>query len=226
LNLRHDIVDLRSITSLISNSALTSVEHDAPGFDKTHAEGQTIEVPEGHYAEDSMKATVVPNRNMMMLSIAGAVAINYGYSRIATGVHGGDHFIYPDCRPTFISYVQDAIAAGNEGFHKFPFNDALAGYEAIYAPYLNETKADIAFEALRLNVPLHLTWSCYKGVANHCGRCGTCVERLEAIDEAATKWVRALKEQTGGSVFGVANLDKTIYDDTEFWKTQVKSNAK
>lgn len=204
LDLRHDIVDLRGLTELISNSALTShaSEHDQ------------IAVPDGHYAEASMKLTVVPNRNMIMLSIAAGVAVNNKYRRIATGVHNGDHFIYPDCRPQFLNHTADAIAAGNEGFHNLDF-------DILYAPFLNLTKADIAARAIELRVDLSTTWSCYKGGMKHCGRCGTCVERLEAINEAQQRWMRALASD-GVNVIAVTNKDTTEYEDTEYWKTAVQ----
>lgn len=164
------------------------------------------EVPEGHYGEDSMKATVVPNRNLMMLSIAGAVAVAMGADRILTGVHAGDHFIYPDCRPEFISYASLAIANGNEGFSNLKF-------DCIDAPYMHATKADIAFNAISHRLPFHRTWSCYKGGRNHCGKCGTCVERLEAIAEASKRWYE---------LEGEVIVDETVYDDTSFWREAIK----
>lgn len=132
-----------------------------------------VDVPEGHYAEDSMRATVVPNRNAIMLSIAAGIAVGRHYDAVATGVHGGDHFIYPDCRPNFIAALSLAFAIGNDGF-------APDGF-AIYAPFLYQTKADIAAEGERLGVPWADTWSCYQGAAVHCGACGTCFERREAF---------------------------------------------
>lgn len=225
LGLRHDTVDLTDLTHLISNSALTSKDYllgDGGSWDdKTKP---AIEVPDGHYAEETMKATVVPNRNMIMLSIAAGIAVNRKANFIATGVHAGDHFIYPDCRPQFLHTCGMAIWDGNEGFHNFNY-DAFGG--AIRAPFVEKTKADIAYRALELGVPIHLTWSCYKGGENHCGRCGTCVERLEAIDEAVKhinhmptdryeEFVRKTDKQPGN------RWDETIYDDNEFWKTAVK----
>lgn len=178
LNAKHHTIDMRSITNLISSSSLTSDQ----------------EVPDGHYAEQTMKATVVPNRNMMMLSIATAVAISEGAQYVATGVHGGDHFIYPDCRHEFIVSASAALLIGNVGF-----GDGFAG---ILAPFIHKDKAWVAREGDRLNVSWTDTWSCYKGGVNHCGRCGTCVERAEAF------WL--------GEV-----TDPTIYDDDDFWQSQV-----
>lgn len=168
------------------------------------------EVPEGHYAADNMKATIVPNRNMMMIAIAGAIAVARKADAVVTGVHSGDHFIYPDCRPEFIDHTSAALVVGNEGF----------GLEwGVMAPFSNWTKEDIAYEALRLNVPLYDTWSCYKGGEKHCGKCGTCVERLEAIDGALKRW---------RSIYGdtMTPLDFTKYEDTEFWKTAIKEGTK
>lgn len=222
LNLRHDIVDLTGITRLISNSALTSQSDNrfaaakAAGMlvtDEMLASEKAIEVPDGHYAEETMKQTVVPNRNMIMLSIAAGIAVNNKYETIAIGVHAGDHFIYPDCRPEFIDAASETIAIGNKGFHNFNGGEA-----PIYAPFINWSKADIAYEALELLVPLHLTWSCYKGNAKHCGRCGTCVERLEAIDAAIRLW-ESMPDDEGNQR---AALDLTEYEDTEYWKHAVR----
>lgn len=219
LGLRHDTIDLTGITHLISNSALTAPLVDSDGDivppfdgDLDHVKPR-IDVPEGHYAQDNMKLTVVPNRNMIMLSIAAGVAINNSYKLIATGVHAGDHFVYPDCRPEFIQYLNDAIVLGNGGFGAL--EERVPGttpQEFIYAPFSNISKTDIAKRAFRLDVPLAETWSCYKGGEVHCGRCGTCVERLEAISEAAT-------DLYGEKAANLGLFDPTVYADSEFWKT-------
>src|SRR5687767_162893 len=216
LGLRHDTVDLTGITHLISNSALTSAT-TVPATGNTF---DIIEVPEGHYAEETMKLTVVPNRNMIMLSIAAGVAVNNGYRAIATGVHAGDHFVYPDCRPRFLNAAAAAIIAGNQGFGAIPewiegepLEGDLTGF--VLAPYLFSSKADIAFRALQLGVPLHLTWSCYKGGDVHCGRCSTCVERLEAIDEA----IRRTISNDNSDIY---SEDQTEYEDTEYWKQAIR----
>lgn len=151
-------------------------------------------MPEGSYDAESMKATVVPNRNMIMLALAAGFAVAENAQFIATAVHAGDHAIYPDCRPDFIGKLEAAIKSGNEGFIDPNFE--------IRTPYLYKTKTEIAKRAGELDVPIDLTWSCYKGGAYHCGRCGTCVERLEAISQAGVE-------------------DKTIYMDSEFWKEAV-----
>jgi 7-cyano-7-deazaguanine synthase len=133
------------------------------------------DVPDGHYAEETMKATVVPNRNMIMLSIAVGYAVTVEAGNgVWTGVHSGDHFIYPDCRPQFIQRVNETAKVANEGFMQWlP--------EAITAPFLGSTKADICGLGAELGVDFRKTWSCYKGGVIHCGRCGTCVERKEAF---------------------------------------------
>jgi 7-cyano-7-deazaguanine synthase len=158
---------------------------------------------------------------MIRLSIACGIAVNRKANTIAAGMHSGDHFIYPDCRPKFIFSVGMAMLQGNEGFHNFDLSDDVvidgkSFYSAkpITTPFLDKTKADIAYRALELGVPLHMTWSCYKGGENHCGRCGTCVERLEAVHEALMR--------RANDIHGWKEVDLTVYDDTEFWKTQIK----
>ena len=238
LGLRHDIVDLTGLTHLISNSALTSnkVDVKAKEFIRDSAaltvrltdqvvyvgedrQPVPIEVPEGHYAEDNMKQTVVPNRNMIMLSIAAGIAVNRGAVMVAAAMHGGDHFIYPDCRPGFIAAANAAIVLGNGGFGAIPETpDDAVPAQFIYVPFLHATKADIAYQALQLGVPLHMTWSCYKGGEKHCGRCGTCVERLEAINEAQQR-IAENPPKDWDSPYKME--DHTVYDDDEFWKTAV-----
>lgn len=211
LGLRHDIVDLTNLTHLISNSALTS----ATTVPATGSTFDVIEVPDGHYAEETMKATVVPNRNMIMLSIAAGIAVNRGANFVATAVHAGDHFIYPDCRPVFIESVSKTVYYGNEGF-----GDFISPINAVNAPFIHWSKEEIAYRAIQLGVPFHMTWSCYKGSEKHCGRCGTCVERLEAIDKAIGQ-INA-NFHTRGGAHEYVQIDKTEYEDTKFWRTAVK----
>lgn len=221
--LRHDVVDLTGITHLISKSALTSsiVNHieGVPEFENQHA----IEVPEGHYAEENMKLTVVPNRNMIMISIAAGVAVNNGYKVVATGVHAGDHFVYPDCRPRFIDAANAAIVIGNQGFGAVPENidgDAhTTPYSMLYAPFMDMTKTDIAIKAFQLSVPFEETWSCYQGGEMHCGRCGTCVERLEAIHDAA-------ENLYGAKAANMSMFDPTPYADIDFWREATNKEVK
>lgn len=130
------------------------------------------EIPEGHYADDNMKSTVVPFRNGIMLSIAAGLAESRGLKKVMLANHGGDHAIYPDCRPEFVDAMSDAIRLGT--------------YEGVVidAPYTLITKSDIARIGKRIGVDYNLTYSCYKGGETHCGKCGTCVERMEALREA------------------------------------------
>jgi len=136
-----------------------------------------VAVPEGHYAEESMKQTVVPNRNLILLSLAAAHGLAEGCDAIGYAAHTGDHAIYPDCRPEFVHAAQIAFRLGNWGA------DGLQ----VLAPFLGWLKADIAALGAELRCPMHRTWSCYKGGTRHCGRCGTCVERREAFEMAHLK---------------------------------------
>ena len=132
-------------------------------------------IPEGHYAEENMKSTVVPFRNGIMLAIATGIAESHGLKRVYIANHGGDHTIYPDCRPDFIQAMDGAATAGT-------FVNVR-----IEAPYTNITQADIVRRGTALGVDYSKTWSCYKGSDVHCGKCGTCVERKEAFLEAGVK---------------------------------------
>ncbi|HXX54696.1 MAG TPA: 7-cyano-7-deazaguanine synthase QueC [Methanoregula sp.] len=129
-------------------------------------------VPEGSYADDTMKQTVVPNRNMVLLSIAAAYALGTGARRLFYGAHAGDHTIYPDCRPAFVSAMATA-------FHLCDWEDLV-----LEAPYLYLTKADIVKRGLTLGVDFSMTWTCYAGGNKPCGKCGSCDERLAAFREA------------------------------------------
>ncbi len=129
-------------------------------------------IPEGHYQDENMKSTVVPFRNGIMLAIAAGMAESYGLSHVMIANHGGDHAIYPDCRPEFISSMSNATEAGS-------YNGVT-----VLAPYTNITKGDIARRGKELGIDYNETWSCYKGGEKHCGKCGTCVERKEALHYA------------------------------------------
>jgi 7-cyano-7-deazaguanine synthase len=155
------LIDLHAagLTSVLTGSALTD---------------DTVTVPDGHYADQSMKITVVPNRNAIMLSIACALAVTREAGAVAFGAHTGDHFIYPDCRPEFVRAFEAMVNIAVEG---------LASIE-ILTPFLSMTKTDIVKLGDELKVPFERTWSCYKGGALHCGTCGTCVERREAFAQA------------------------------------------
>lgn len=161
LQLCHHVVDLRAVGALLGGSALTD-----PG----------MAVPDGHYTDESMRATVVPNRNALMLDIAVAVAVTAGSDAVAFGAHGGDHVIYPDCRAEFVHAFTASARLANDGFLPPGFR--------VLAPFLHLTKADIVQLGSRYGVPFERTWSCYRGGARHCGRCGTCTERREAFQLA------------------------------------------
>ncbi|MEO1911084.1 MAG: 7-cyano-7-deazaguanine synthase QueC [Paracoccus sp. (in: a-proteobacteria)] len=173
------LVDLSGLGAALSGSALTD----------------DIDVPDGHYAEETMRITVVPNRNPIMLTVAFGIAAANGDDAVAAAVHGGDHFIYPDCRPAFT----DAFGAMQKA--------ALDGYAdiALLVPFVHATKADIVAEGARHATPFAETWSCYKGGDRHCGRCGTCVERREAFHLA-----------------GVA--DPTDYADRDYWQAAIAAH--
>lgn len=127
------------------------------------------EIPEGHYADDNMKSTVVPFRNGIMLAIAAGLAESYDLDTIMMANHGGDHAIYPDCRPEFVDAFAKAVESGTYNGVK------------LLSPYCNITKRDIALRGRELGVDYSLTYSCYKGGPKHCGKCGTCTERREAL---------------------------------------------
>lgn len=132
-------------------------------------------IPEGHYEEENMKSTVVPFRNGIMLAIATGIAESHELKRVYIANHGGDHTIYPDCRPEFIDAMDKATSAGT-------FVDVR-----VEAPYTNISKADIVRRGTALGIDYAKTWSCYKGSEIHCGKCGTCVERKEAFADAGVK---------------------------------------
>lgn len=132
-------------------------------------------IPEGHYADDNMRSTVVPFRNGIMLAIAAGIAESEGLKYVMMANHGGDHTIYPDCRPEFVSAMSAATKAGT-----YPGIEVLA-------PYTGLTKTDIALRGKQLGIDYAETWSCYKGGERHCGKCGTCVERREALHDAGIK---------------------------------------
>lgn len=176
LNTECVVLDLTALGSQLGGSALTD----------------DIEVPHGHYASENMRVTVVPNRNMILLAAAGGVAVARGMTALATAVHAGDHYVYPDCRPEFTEAVSNTLEIATAGF----------GDVTVQAPFVNKTKADLATIGHQLGVPWADTWTCYEGGDIHCGRCATCVERIEA--------------------FALADIpDPTAYNDTDYWKEVV-----
>ena len=129
-------------------------------------------IPEGHYADENMKSTVVPFRNGIMLAIACGIAESNGLTEVMIANHAGDHAIYPDCRATFIESMSEAMSYGTYEHIK------------VVAPYTGITKGQIAEHGKALGLNYAETWSCYKGGEKHCGKCGTCVERKEALEYA------------------------------------------
>ncbi|MBP7063366.1 7-cyano-7-deazaguanine synthase QueC [Ferrovibrio sp.] len=182
LGARHDVVDIRALAQFLSSSSLIDGAADA--------------IPDGHYAEATMKSTIVPNRNAIMLTIAFGIASGMQAEAVGIAVHSGDHFIYPDCRPAFVDAFRVMQEKALEGM----------GNVALLAPFVHTSKAGIVTEGARLGVPFAETWSCYKGGDMHCGRCGTCVERAEAFHLAGIP-------------------DPTMYADRDYWKDAVKRRS-
>lgn len=154
LGVKLDVADISSLKPLFGDNALTC---------------KSAEVPEGNYAYENMKTTVVPNRNMILVAIAAARAIAIGTNSVAYAAHSGDHAIYPDCRTEFADALDNVLR--------------LCHYEPIRLErlFVNMTKADIVRLGAGLGVDFSHTWSCYKGGEKHCGKCGTCTERREAF---------------------------------------------
>ena len=147
------IVDVSSIKELFQGSSLTD----------------EIDIPKGHYEDDSMKSTVVPNRNMILISLALGYAVTKKAEEVWFGAHAGDHAIYPDCRPEFVEKM-DAVAR-------------IANYSpiAVKAPYIAMSKTEILAIGLNMQLDYGLTWTCYEGKELACGSCGACHERLESF---------------------------------------------
>ena len=134
--------------------------------------GSPDDIPEGNYDDENMKSTVVPFRNGIMLAIACGIAESNGLKRVMIANHAGDHAIYPDCRPAFVEAMSAAMQNGTYD------------HVAVFAPYTGLSKADIARRGAALGLDYSETYSCYKGREKHCGKCGTCRERREALREA------------------------------------------
>jgi 7-cyano-7-deazaguanine synthase len=155
LDVNHKVIDISAINQLLAGSSLTD----------------DIEIPQGHYEAESMKSTVVPNRNMILLSLAVGYAVSVGASQVYYGAHSGDHAIYPDCRPEFVMKMNEVCK--------------IANYESveIFSPYLTVTKSDILTDGLKMGLKYDNTWTCYNGREKACGQCGACQERLEAFSD-------------------------------------------
>lgn len=156
MKLRHEIVALPFVDQLFDSALLRSGG----------------EIPEGHYEAENMKQTVVPFRNAILLSIAAGVAESAGATGVVIAAHSGDHAIYPDCREDFMQSMAGAMRLGT-----------YAAVELL-RPFIDLDKGQIAATGHRLGVDFGRTWSCYKGGDLHCGKCGTCVERMEAFQRA------------------------------------------
>lgn len=153
LGIKHIVIDLDFMGKYFQSSLLQGADA----------------IPEGNYADENMRSTVVPFRNGIMLSIAAGLAETHELAYVMLANHAGDHTIYPDCRPEFVDSMSQAIEAGTYSQTK------------ILAPYTHITKAEIAARGKALGIDYSETWSCYKGGEIHCGKCGTCVERREAF---------------------------------------------
>ncbi len=176
LGIQHERIDLKPAMSMFKSDLLMD------GGD----------IPEGHYAEDNMKGTVVPFRNGIMLSIAAGIAESNGLDTILIANHYGDFAQYPDCRDLFIEKMDGAIKEGTDGNVQ------------LFAPYTLITKRDIAVKGSEIGVDFKNTWSCYKADTNkHCGKCGTCVERVWAL----------------------RGFDPTEYDDVDFAINELKKSG-
>jgi len=156
LGINHKVIDISAINQLIGGSSLTD---------------NSIEVALGDYENSNMVNTVVPNRNMILLSLAIGYAVSIGAEKVYYGAHSGDHDIYPDCRPIFVEKMNEVAAVAN--------------YEPteIYSPYLKSDKIGILKDGIRMGLDYSKTWTCYNGREKACGQCGSCVERLEAFEK-------------------------------------------
>ena len=153
-NIPHKVVDITAINQLLQGSSLTSKD---------------IDIPTGDYADANMKSTVVPNRNMILLSLAIGYAVSLKADKVFYGAHSGDHDIYPDCRPEFVDAINGV--------------SALANYEPIeiVSPFLHDSKLTILKTGLEMGLDYANTWTCYQGLEKACGKCGSCIERLSAF---------------------------------------------
>jgi 7-cyano-7-deazaguanine synthase len=157
LGVEQRTVDLTSLAGFLGRNSLSD---------------PSVPVPAGEYAADTMRVTTVPNRNMILLSVALAWAASLRFDAVACGAHGGEYTPYPDCRPPFAEAMDRAAQ--------------VCDWEPlrVLAPFVTWDKAAVVRRGAELGVPFELTWSCYHGGATHCGRCGTCLDRRRAFDRA------------------------------------------
>ncbi|MCI4436893.1 MAG: 7-cyano-7-deazaguanine synthase QueC [Ignisphaera sp.] len=175
LSIPHVVVDMREAFKGFKSGLLSGAEA----------------IPEGHYSDATMAATVVPFRNGIMLSVAAGIAESNDLERVMLASHAGDHAVYPDCRPEFNLYMSMAMREGT------------SNGVTLFAPFGDMTKREIGILGDELGVQWSKTYSCYKGGEIHCGKCSTCVERLEALDGL---------------------FDDTSYEDAYSWKEVVKAH--
>ena len=158
LNIKHEVVNL-DLENILAGSALVG----------------DIDIPEGNYDKEKMKQTIVPNRNMIMISVAASLVIKNDIKYLWYAAHSGDHEIYPDCRPEFI----DKMAAALEicDYHKIKFE----------APFQNLSKSEIVATGLSMDLDYSKTWTCYEGKEKPCGKCSACLERALSFEANNTE---------------------------------------
>lgn len=156
LGLSHTLIDIGYPESIFGSSSLID---------------EATDIPHGSYKEESMKSTIVPNRNMIFISYAIAYSIAHDIDEVWYGAHAGDHFIYPDCRPEFLRSMNTAAELCDPS------------KISVKAPFINLNKGEILKIGLDLNIDYSKTWTCYKGLEKACGKCGSCVERIEAFTD-------------------------------------------
>lgn len=174
LRLPHRVINIRNLCVLLGGSSLTDV---------------SVKTPHGHYRQATMKQTIVPNRNAIMLNIAAGYAVSKKIYALGLGVHAGDHYIYPDCRQKFITAQARTLSLANE-----------CNFTLI-APFLQMDKTAIVKKGNDLGVPFEQTWTCYEGLKRPCSKCGSCLERIEAFAKnglrdplySKTEWIQCLK---------------------------------
>ncbi len=156
IGLPHRVIDITNFNELLPGNSLTSKE---------------VATPHGHYKEETMKQTIVPNRNAIMINIAAGYAVSQKIYGLGLGVHAGDHYIYPDCRPEFIESQEKTLSLANDCDFR------------LFAPFLRVNKTEIVAKGHTLGVPFEHTWTCYEGGETPCGKCGSCMERAEAFEQ-------------------------------------------